>query len=262
VFNNLRANITAARKASVENDNAIRQEMKEAIGGNTHNAKVLIIGDSISTGQSSASSSGGASYGAYNKWVDALIADGFFTSNKVRNDSFLGTGFVRRMKPSDVGGTTNINNFVDRLKAIENPETYDLVVLFGGVNDFLGEDFKTDTYYGGVPLDKFRDAVDEFFGYLFDNFTQARLAVLLPLKCQKNTNGIGVAFAEYIDYIKATVKEYSLPMLDLYSDSGFVPTNAKFNEMWCHNSDSLHPNSEYQTKYLAPMVKRFLHGLM
>lgn len=258
----INAAVTAARAESINNYNALRQETKNAISGNIPNAKVLIIGDSISTGSSSASSSGGASYGSYEKWVDALIADGFFTKSKVRNDSFLGTGFVRRMNAADVGGTTNTNNFVDRLKAIENPETYDLVVLFGGVNDFIGDSATTGTYYGGVPLDTFKAAVVEFFEYLFNNFTQARLAIMLPLKCQKNTNGIGVEFTEYVDYINATAKEYSLPVLDLYSESGFLPTNTKFNAMWCHNSDNLHPNNVYQTKYLAPMIKKFLHGLI
>lgn len=228
-------------------------------------SKVLVIGDSISTGTSSTTTgggAGGASYGAYDKWVDVLIAGGFFKKENVKNNSFLGTGFVRRMQPSDVGGTTNINNFVDRIKAIENPSEYDLVVLFGGVNDFLGEDHETDTYYGGVPLDTFKAAVDEFFDYLFNNFTQARLAVILPLKCSRNTNGIGVNFTDYVDYIKTTAKVYSLPVLDLYNESGFVPTNTNFNAMWCHNSDKLHPNNAYQTKYLAPMIEKFLNGLV
>ena len=59
----------------------------------------------------------------------------------------------------------------------------------------------------------------------------------------------------------------SLPVLDLTNDSGFCPYIQSFNERWTiipsgyDVHDGVHPNEEYEKKYLTPMIKSFLLGL-
>ena len=125
--------------------------------------RILVIGDSISTDY----------YGGYKKWVTNLIDEGVFPVD-VNNNSIHATGFVANY------GTNEDNDFITRIEAVEAPETYDMVIVFGGINDFI-----QNIPLGEINDDKkthFKPAVDYFFDYLVNNFTRARIAVLLPLR--------------------------------------------------------------------------------
>lgn len=219
--------------------------------------KVLVVGDSISTD----------SYGNYTKWVTVLKNNGFFPSD-VLNSSQHATGFVAQY----TGEGQSNNDFIDRITAIADKDSYDLVVVFGGINDYIqsiqmgesGQD--KDTY--------FKPAVDYFFEYLVKNFTQARLVVLSPLRTHniwKNTAGgsqtTGHYQTEYADYIREVAKKYCLPVLNLTEESGFCPFVDEFKNKWTlipsgyTSADGVHPNAAYQENYLAPMIKGFLSGL-
>lgn len=214
--------------------------------------KILVIGDSITTD----------TYPKYSKWVTVLINNGFFPSDGTNDDSVASTGFVAINDGASL--PTTENSFVDRLTAISDPETYDLVVVFGGINDFIqgipmGES-------GGDKDTYFKPAVDYFFDYLIKNFTNARIAVLSPLR-SSNTGKNWVAGVEsyyqteYADYIREVAKKYCLPVLNLTEESGFCPFIDEFKQKWTDSADGLHPNEEYQKTFLAPMIKKFLAGL-
>ena len=216
--------------------------------------KVLIIGDSISTGDSSLKLYSGEKYGGYNKWVDALIDEGFFNEFLTRNDSIHATGYVAKVS------TFGDCDYVSRLKAIQNPNEYDYVFVTGCYNDW-GHD---------VPLDTFKSAVDEFFDYLIKNFTQAKILVSNSLKSFRcdypNTNGNYQN--EYNDYVKESARKYSLPFFDLYYDSGFCPNVGEFRNMWTYYAvaegetegvnDGVHPNERWCRDFMARMIKHFI----
>ncbi len=222
--------------------------------------KVLIMGDSISSD----------AYGNYTKWVTVLRDEGFLPSTVVNNSQHA-TGFVARYTGEDANAQ---NDFIDRITAITDKNSYNLVVIFGGINDYIqniplgGETGQTDkdTY--------FKPAVDYFFDYLVKNFTQARIVVISPLRTYniyKNTAGgsqaTGHYQTEYADYIRAVAKNYCLPVLNLTEESGFCPFIDEFKNKWTlvpagyTNADGTHPNKDYQEKYLAPMIKGFLQQL-
>lgn len=219
--------------------------------GTLSDKKVLVIGDSISTD----------AYGNYRKWVTDLINTGFFDGEKVTNSSQHATGFVARYD-------NRPNDFITRLKAIENPSQYDLVVAFGGINDYI-QSIPMGSESGTDYTVSFKPAVNEFFNYLIENFTQARLCVLLPLRTYATwVNSVDEYQQAYGDYIKTVAKSYCLPVLNLTEDSGFFPWKTTFRNMWTlqpegyESHDGVHPNEEYQSKYLAPMIKGFLKGLL
>lgn len=222
--------------------------------------KVLIMGDSISSD----------AYGNYTKWVTVLRNEGFLPSTVVNNSQHA-TGFVARYTGEDANAQ---NDFIDRITAVTDKDSYNLVVVFGGINDYIqniplgGETGQTDkdTY--------FKPAVDYFFDYLIKNFTQARIVVISPLRTYniyKNTAGgsqaTGHYQTEYADYIRAVAKNYCLPVLNLTEESGFCPFIDEFKNKWTlvpagyTSADGTHPNKEYQEKYLAPMIKGFLQQL-
>lgn len=201
---------------------------------------VLIIGDSISTDV----------YGNYNKWVTALQNTGFFPKGTTDNNSVSSTGFV-------IGDG---NNFVDRLTAVSNPENFDLVVVFGGINDYMRSVPMGAS--GGDKETEFIPAVDYFFKYLVTNFINARIAVLSPLRYGADeTNSTGKYQADYASYIREAAKRYCLPVLNLTDESGFCPAVNAFAQKWTNSADSLHPNAEYQERFLAPLIKGFLSDL-
>ena len=228
----------------------VEQTINANISTAISTSKVLIIGDSISSD----------SYGNYKKWVTDLIEDGFFPYD-TNNSSQHATGFVARYNNQP-------NDFITRIKAIANPAQYDLVVIFGGINDFIqnipmGEESGTDYTVS------FKPAVNEFFNYLIENFTQARLCVLLPLRTYQTTrNSAGEYQQAYGDYIKQVAKSYCLPILNLTEESGFYPYVDSFKDMWTllpsgyTSHDGVHPTEEYEAKYLTPMIRHFLQGLM
>ena len=212
-----------------------------------------MLGDSISVDY----------YGNYPKWVSHLVEIGFFAANKTTNDSIHATGFVARYN-------NEANDFITRIEAVPNPETYDLVVIFGGINDFIKAIPMGES--GGDKTANFKPAVDYFFQYLVENFTQARIAVLSPL-CTSNTsaNSAGNKQTDYADYIKSVAKSYCLPVLNLTEESGFCPYNSVFKNRWTLTEyvggdgvtgDGVHPNEEYERRFLAPMIRHFLMGLM
>ena len=204
--------------------------------------KILVMGDSISTD----------AYGNYAKWVTDLINDGFFDGDKVTNNSYHATGFVATYSE---GGSVVRDNFVNRIKNVSDKSSYDLVITFGGINDYIG----------GIDFDTFKTAVDTYFEYLIKNFTQARICVFTPLRTYniyKNT--AGHYQTEYADYIREVAKSYCLPVLDLTVESGFCPFIDEFRAMWTltpsgySTPDGVHPTAEYSEKYLAPMIADYL----
>lgn len=224
----------------------VRAEVARTLYGK----KVLIIGDSISVD----------SYGNYEKWVTKLCKSAFFNADNVTNNSIHATGFVARYNESE-------NDFISRIKAVENPDEYDLVIVFGGINDYIrgipmGES-------GGDITTSFRPAVDYFFEYLVNTFSGARICVLSPLRTNATwANSVGEYVPAYAEYIREVAKSYCLPVLNLTDESGFCPWVASFREKWTlmpdgyDATDGVHPTEEYGEKYLAPMIRGFLEKLL
>lgn len=204
--------------------------------------KVLVIGDSISTD----------AYGSYKKWVANLIESGFFGADKVTNNSYHATGFVATYSE---GGTVKSDTFLKRLQAVTNKSSYNYVITFGGINDYIQ----------GIDFDTFKTAVDSYFSYLVKNFITARIVVFSPLRTYnvyKNT--AGHYQTEYADYIKEVAKSYCLPILDLTYESGYYPFVDEFKSRWTltpsgyASADGVHPTAEYSATYLAPMIAGYL----
>jgi lysophospholipase L1-like esterase len=207
--------------------------------------KVLVVGDSISTD----------AYGNYKKWVTDLIDTGFFKADNVNNNSYHATGFVATYSE---GGKVVRDTFGNRLKAVTSKSDYDLVITFGGINDYIQ----------AIDYDTFKAAVDDYFEYLTKNFTQARLAVFSPLRTYnvyKNT--AGHFQTEYADYIKEAAAGYCLPVLDLTTKSGYYPFVDEFKSKWTltpsgyTSPDGVHPTAEYSKSFLAPMIADYLLGI-
>ena len=242
-------------------------------GADISKMKVLVIGDSISTGDNPF---GFPNYGNYDKWVDNLKDWGFFPADTV-NNSLHASGFVVENPNTKlkIGDTAYKNSFLDRTKyLVDNGNidlsTFDLIVVFGGINDFKDTSVEMGTA-GSGDTTKFIPALEAFYAYLFDNAVQARICTLLPLRVSFNDTFRGVTIWEFRDAIKDVIRKYSIPYLDLTEQSGFAPLGsqaAKFRAMWTRDfdgsgaGDGVHPNAEYNRKYLSPQIMRFIRGVV
>lgn len=207
--------------------------------------KILVIGDSISTDY----------YGSYPKWVTVLMNQHYLPLDTI-NNSIHATGFV-----ADAG--TAGNDFLSRLKAVENKSSFDLVIVFGGINDYsLYKKEETISY-------TFTTAVDSFFEYLINNYVNARFGVIKPMLCNR-PGGADDAdkIRLYADYIANTAKKYAIPVLNMTDESGFNPFITQIYERWSllpdgqELHDGIHPNEEFECKFMAPQISHFIDGLI
>jgi hypothetical protein len=216
--------------------------------GTLADKKILVIGDSISTDI----------YGSYKKWVTYLCESGFFSNGNVTNNSYHATGYVAVYTE---GGVVKKGTFKDRITALGDLTGYDTIITFGGINDWIQS----------VPFADFTAAVDSYYEYLAEHATQARIAVIAPLRTALygTQNSVGKTQKDYSDYIKSAASEYSLPVLNLTDEGGFYPNkSASFRDMWTFlpdgytAHDGVHPTTEWERKHLAPQISWFLAGLM
>lgn len=258
-----------------EIENRVEIEDEKSYEKDTKELKVLIIGDSISAGATChALDSNFANYGNYDKWIENLIEWNFFDINNIKNNSLHASGFVAENPNSKLSfnGISYKNSFLDRTKYLVakgaiDLSSFDLVIVFGGINDFKDITIEMGTS-GSGDTTKIIPAMEEFYSYLIDNCIQARICTILPTRCSFGDTFRGVTIFEFSEAIKKVVGKYSLPLLDLTNRSGFYPFTAKFKAMWTRDfdgsgrGDGIHPNAEYYKRYLTPQIKSFIRSIL
>lgn len=147
----------------------------------------------------------------------------------------------------------------------EMKDSADIIVVFGGTNDYG---------HGDAPLGSFSDRTDEtfygachtLFSGLINKYPDSVIVIMTPLhRCDENNlYGDGSKKQEmyplitYVDVIREVAQFYSLPVCDLYSNSGIQPENEKQKELFM--PDGLHPNDAGNAR-IAERLGDFLLSL-
>ncbi len=135
----------------------------------------------------------------------------------------------------------------------------DIVVVFGGTNDFGHSETPL-----GTPEDRTRvtfwGACHELMRSLTERYPHAAIVVLTPMhrKHERTPNAHGAILDTYVDIIKETARYYSLPVLDLYAVSGVQPAVETSRETYM--PDRLHPN-DAGNRLIADRLTAFLRAL-
>lgn len=214
--------------------------------------RLYFIGDSITEG---ACTSGEG----YRYWELLAARTGAVCTADGRGGSCI----ARQQHPEKLEWNGNIrHHFCTRVE--QTDVDADVVVVFGGVNDFghgdvpfgTMEDRTQDTFYG---------ALHNLYSRLIERHPQARLVVMTPLHfceedCVIRNDGTTRAgrLIDYVRIIREVAEYYSLPILDLYAASGLQPRVQAIRERYM--PDGLHPNDEGQRR-LADCVEAFLSAL-
>ncbi len=172
-----------------------------------------------------------------------------------------------------ISGST-ISNYYEtmcnRVDGIDNQS--DIIFVFGGTNDFqqnipMGEWYTLSGTTRTVNYDKttFRGALTTLCEALLTKFPNKRNVLITPLHrytypgdyTELQANSQGLYLEDYVNAIKEAGKIYSIPVIDLYSESGLCPMNAKSAATYFHSSDKLHPNATGH-RVIADVIMGFL----
>ena len=213
------------------------------------NKKINFLGDSITEGV-------GVSAPEF-KYVEVFARK--FEPALVRNYGISGTRFARQYTPT-VNNPRFDLDFCSRVAEMDDDA--DIVVVFGGTNDFghgnapLGTpaDRTYETFYG---------ACHQLFSTLLAKYPTALIVVMTPLHRanEENPRGDGNksrdygTLADYVRIIREVAEEYALPVLDLFAFGGIQPKYEEQRVRLC--PDGLHPNDEGH-KIIARKLIAFL----
>lgn len=137
----------------------------------------------------------------------------------------------------------------------------DIVTVFGGTNDHgnnipIGEwgDSTVDTLYGAMKI---------LCEGLINKYMGKKIGFITPLPKYNTSNNTdysypSASFKPYIDCIKDVCARYSIPVLDLYTESGIAPSLASVRTAMI--PDGLHPNAVGH-EVISWKIQRFLERL-
>ena len=155
-------------------------------------------------------------------------------------------------------------------RAYDMDTTADMVVVYGGVNDFL---------HGDAPFGEIGDTVPTTFCggvYFLMNFLRERyndkpIVFMTPARCwlrrevddlypstHANKRVVGKTLIEYVNVIIETAKQFNINVLNLYTELGIDPHDPEQFEKY--TADGLHFNDQGHA-ILAQKLKDFIESI-
>lgn len=145
----------------------------------------------------------------------------------------------------------------------------DLIVVYGGINDYLHGDAPFGEAGDTTPA-TFIGAVHCLMNFLTTEYADKTVVFMLPARSYwKNMHDIYPSTLEmkrpdakplidYVNVIKETAKSFGIPTLDLYHELGIDPNNeADYEE---YTVDGLHFNDKGHA-VIAAKLREFLEGI-
>lgn len=172
---------------------------------------------------------------------------------RANNYGVGGTRFAKQHVPSQDPAWDR--DFCSRVEEMDADA--DVVVVFGGSNDFG---------HGDAQIGKFEDTTnDTFYGAchvlmrkLTEKYPGKPVVFLTPLHREDEVKSDGETLEQYVEIIKEVARFYSIPILDLYAESGLQPRIPIIKEKFF--PDGLHPNDEGHL-ILANKIAKYLMNI-
>lgn len=198
---------------------------QELESSDLYKKSAVFVGDSISE--------------ARNEWgKDAVGWAGRITNwNKMR-------GLNKSKSGASVSDCRGENTIINQLKAISGKNSYDYVIMHGGVNDAWDEapvgvmtegfdaEFDTTTFAGGL---------EATFKYAKENFKKAYFGFIINFSLPSAKYGKLSDMSEYFTVAKQICEKWEIPYIDFYFDDDF---NNKVMQTKTSKylGDFIHPN--------------------
>ena len=211
--------------------------------------KINFLGDSITEGVGTSKDSA--------RFVDR-IADEYHAV--CRNYGISGTRIAKQKNASIVESFDL--DFCARVSTMD--EDADVVVVFGGTNDFGHGDANLGRFSDRTPY-SFYGALHTLYTDLIKRFPFATIVIITPLhRCnedgsiEKTTQMDIRPLKCYVEAIRETAEYYSLPVLDLYAYGGLQPNIPSNKALFF--ADDVHPNDAGHA-VIAHKIARFIQSL-
>lgn len=210
--------------------------------------KINFLGDSITEGAGTSS---------HDKMFTMLIECEYGAI--CQNYGIGGTRIARQKTPTEEKWD---RDFISRVPEMDADA--DIVVVFGGTNDFGHGDAPMGTMSDRTPY-TFYGALHCLYTALIEKYPDVPIVVLTPL--HRITEDIPTGdnkpapvgtLKEYVNIIREVAEYYSLPVLDLFKESGLQPKIPVIQQKYV--PDGLHPN-DAGNEILAHKIARFLEML-
>lgn len=215
--------------------------------------KALFLGDSITEGVGTSGPE---------KVYHQLLKENAGLSEAI-NYGIGGTRIAKQKKPSDTPIVDR--DFCERVDDMD--ENADLIVVFGGTNDYGHGDAEIGTMTDRTK-DTFYGACHVLMLKLINKYPDAQIVFMTPIhRCEEfnpfgdRYQGVEKVYAPlktYVEIIKEVAEYYAIPVLDLYAVSGIQPEVHILREKFC--PDGLHPNDAGHVK-MAQKLEGFLKTL-
>lgn len=210
--------------------------------------KINFLGDSITEGAGTSS---------HDKMFTMLIEREYGAI--CQNYGIGGTRIARQKTPTEEKWD---RDFISRVPEMDNDA--DIVVVFGGTNDFGHGDAPLGTMSDRTPY-TFYGALHCLYTALTEKYPDVPVVILTPLhrlnedspKGDNKPAPVGT-LKEYVNIIREVAEYYSFPVLDLYKESGLQPKVPVIQQKYI--PDGLHPNDDGNA-ILAHKIARFLETL-
>ena len=210
--------------------------------------KINFLGDSITEGAGTSS---------HDKMFTMLIEREY---GAICQNYGIGGTRIARQKTATVEKWDR--DFISRVPEMDNDA--DIVVVFGGTNDFGHGDAPLGTMSDRTPY-TFYGALHCLYTALTEKSPDVPVVILTPLhrlnedspKGDNKPEPVGT-LKEYVNIIREVAEYYSFPVLDLYKESGLQPKVPVIQQKYI--PDGLHPNDDGNA-ILAHKIARFLETL-
>lgn len=155
---------------------------------------------------------------SYQKWVNEKL-NFTYVSNSGLGGSCIAKGYG------------SVLSFIDRYK--RNVTNTEIVTIYGGTNDYI-QNVRLENPENKLDNTTFKGAIREIIEWYSTNYPNKFLFFIAPTQCFKPEyasrdykNNLNLSVIDYVNAMKEVCLEYSIPVIDLYSNIGINKNNYK-----------------------------------
>lgn len=153
------------------------------------------------------------------------------------------------------------NTVIAQLKR-QSSQTYDYVILHGGVNDAWDNapvGTVTEGYDGRFDVTAFAGGLEDMFRYARQTYPNAIFGYIINFQIPTSAIGSLSDMSAYFDAAKEICDKWNIPYLDLYNDKNFND-NVLQVQSKTNLPDGIHPNSAGYN-LLTPVIEDWMKTL-
>lgn len=206
--------------------------------------KVLFVGDSITEARC--------------EWNQGKTIVGW-PGRIIEGNDMLGIN--KGVSGASVSNCRGGNTILAQLQA-ERKNTYDFVIIHGGVNDAWDAapvGTITEGFDAKFDFSTFAGGLETTFKYAKETFKDAQFGYIINFKINRKGIGKLTDMTEYFDMAKQICEKWQIPYIDLYTDEDFNNNQLKY-KLTTNLPDLIHPNSK-GFDIIAPVINDWMETI-